>query len=301
MMTMTRTIITGGGSGTNSETLPDSSHIRRRILTVVMLFSVVALPCLVFYNVTYPSESFLSDQHLGVSATNHSSPPESEEVRLKRVLKEASMEDKTVILTTLNDAWAVQNSIVDLFLESFRIGDRTRKLLDHLVIIALDGKAYKRCLEVHPYCFALTTKGVDFSEEAYFMSPDYLEMMWRRIDFLRSILEMGYNFVFSDADIMWFRDPFRRFYKDADFQIACDNFLGNSYDLNNRPNGGFTYVKSNNRTIQFYKYWYSSRETHPGVRRYASKRGDTFTYKGATSLYRLSAMLRLFKAKHLEA
>lgn len=53
------------------------------------------------------------------------------------------------------------------------------------------------------------------------------------------------------------------FHSDADFQIACDQFLGNEADLNNKPNGGFNFVKSNNRTIEFYKYWYSSREKHP--------------------------------------
>eukprot|EP00268_Persea_americana_P025217 TRINITY_DN24583_c0_g1_i4.p1 TRINITY_DN24583_c0_g1~~TRINITY_DN24583_c0_g1_i4.p1 ORF type:complete len:179 (-),score=4.84 TRINITY_DN24583_c0_g1_i4:2481-3017(-) len=72
------------------------------------------------------------------------------------------------------------------------------------------------------------------------------------------------SFCLQDADIMWFRDPFPRFHTDADFQIACDRFLGNSFDLNNMPNGGFNYVKSSNRTIEFYKFWYSSREAYPG-------------------------------------
>lgn len=63
---------------------------------------------------------------------------------------------------------------------------------------------------------------------------------------------------------MWFRDPFPRFYLDADFQIACDYFLGNPDDMKNSPNGGFNYVKSNKRSIEFYKFWYSSRETYPG-------------------------------------
>ena len=107
------------------------------------------------------------------------------------------MEDKTVILTTLNDAWAAPNSTIDLFLESFRIGNGTLKLLNHLVIIALDQKAFTRCLEIHKRCFALVSEGDDFHEEAYFMTPDYLKMMWRRIDFLRSVLELGYNFVFT--------------------------------------------------------------------------------------------------------
>lgn len=107
------------------------------------------------------------------------------------------MEDGTVILTTLNEAWAAPNSIIDLFLESFRNGVGTRRLLNHLVIIALDQKAYRRCLQIHTHCFGLHTEGVDFREEAYFMTPNYLKMMWARIDFLRSVLEMGFNFVFT--------------------------------------------------------------------------------------------------------
>lgn len=175
------------------------------------------------------------------------------------------MKDGTVILTTLNEAWAAPSSILDLFLESFRLGDGTRRLLNHLVIIALDQKAFTRCRLLHNYCYAVVTEGVDFHQEAYFMTPSYLKMMWRRIDFLRSVLEMGYNFVFTDADVMWFRDPFPQFYLDADFQIACDHFLGRSDDLHNRPNGGFNYVKSNNRSIEFYKFWYASREVYPGL------------------------------------
>lgn len=116
---------------------------------------------------------------------------------LKEVLGNASMGNNTVILTTLNDAWASTNSVVDLFLKSFMLGDGTHWLLDHLVIIALDKKAYNRCQAVHKHCFSLVTGDVDFQEEAYFMTPNYLKMMWRRIDFLRSVLELGYDFVFT--------------------------------------------------------------------------------------------------------
>ncbi|PKI54861.1 hypothetical protein CRG98_024744 [Punica granatum] len=190
--------------------------------------------------------------------------PLPQEYKLEKVLKAAAMKDGTVILTTLNEAWAVPGSIFDLFLESFRIGDDTRRLLKHLVVIALDMKAFQRCLAVHSHCFALVTEGVDFSSEAYFMTADYLKMMWRRIDFLSTVLDMEYNFVFTDADVMWFRDPFPQFFIDVDFQIACDHYTGDSEDMENRPNGGFNYVQSNNRSIEFYKFWYSSRETYPG-------------------------------------
>ncbi|GAB2282462.1 hypothetical protein Dimus_017005 [Dionaea muscipula] len=241
----------------------------RRSLTAFLLLLLLA--AVVFLYWSADSLRFLPDSFSASSSTpssrNHVEivPAELDiiEYSLEKVLKDAATEDNTVILTTLNEAWAAPDSIIDLFLESFRIGDRTRNLLNHLVIVALDKKAYKRCSTLHAYCIALVTEGFDFSGEAYFMTPNYLKMMWRRIDFLRSILEMGYNFVFTDADIMWFRDPFMHFYMDADFQIACDQFSGDSLDLGNRPNGGFNYVRSNNKTIEFYKFWHSSRDRFP--------------------------------------
>lgn len=121
----------------------------------------------------------------------------SNEYPLEKILNEAAMKDRTVILTTLNEAWAAPNSVIDLFLESFRIGDRTSTFLNHLVIIALDQKAFARCQVIHTHCFSLVSEEADFHEEAYFMTPRYLMMMWKRIDFLRTVLEMGYNFVFT--------------------------------------------------------------------------------------------------------
>lgn len=113
------------------------------------------------------------------------------------------MEKKTVIITTLNDAWAQPNSIFDLFTRSFRIGNDTKGLLKHLVVICMDDKAYSLCSSSHPHCHQLRTKGVDFTNEAFFMSADYLEMMWRRIQFLGSVLEMGYSFVFTVINIFY--------------------------------------------------------------------------------------------------
>jgi hypothetical protein len=63
---------------------------------------------------------------------------------------------------------------------------------------------------------------------------------------------------------MWFRNPFPFFYSDGDFQIACDHYVGNATDLRNIANGGFNYVKSNDQSIEFYKFWYSSRYRYPG-------------------------------------
>ncbi|KAG6481815.1 hypothetical protein ZIOFF_058436 [Zingiber officinale] len=86
-----------------------------------------------------------------------------------------------------------------------RFRDGPRRLLDHLVIIALDKKAYIRCISLHTHCFALYTEGVDFSDEKIYMTAGYLSMMWRRIEFLRVILEIGYNFIFSFINLKYSR------------------------------------------------------------------------------------------------
>ncbi|MED6125687.1 hypothetical protein PIB30_070980 [Stylosanthes scabra] len=174
------------------------------------------------------------------------------------------MENSTVIITTLNGAWAEPNFMFDLFLKCFHDGIETERLLSHLVVITLDEKAHARCQSLHPHCYEIETKGTNFTKEAFFMTKVYLNMMWRRIEFLGTVLEMGYSFVFTDTDIIWLRNPFNQFYNDADFQIACDFFNGDSNDLNNFPNGGFAYVKSNEKTIWFYKFWFNSRIAYPG-------------------------------------
>ncbi|KAE8654733.1 hypothetical protein F3Y22_tig00117047pilonHSYRG00087 [Hibiscus syriacus] len=174
------------------------------------------------------------------------------------------MKNNTVVLTTLNSAWVTPNSVLDLFLTSFKLGNGTRRFLRHLVIIALDQKAYNRCRIAHRHCFALCTHGVDFREEAYYMTPNYLNIMRRRIDFLRIILELGYDFIFTECIFSVFQQgSIYRFLPDADFQTACDYYKCSPDDMENNPNGGFYYVKSNNRTIAFYRFWFSSRETYP--------------------------------------
>ncbi|KAJ0914923.1 putative nucleotide-diphospho-sugar transferase [Helianthus annuus] len=175
---------------------PEFSHHRRlhsdrfksRIRTpkAVIIFAMVAITCLLLYH-SVPYDSFAATKQL----------PNSKVGELKSILKEAATSSKTIIITAVNHAWTEPNFIFDLFLESFKFGNETRIFLKHLVVIALDQKAYTRCLKLHPYCYNLTTKGVDFSEEAYFMAPDYLKMVWRRIDFLHTVLQLGYNFILT--------------------------------------------------------------------------------------------------------
>lgn len=93
-------------------------------------------------------------------------------------------------------------TMLDLFLESFWLGDGTRELLDHLVLVAVDQTAYDRCRFLRLNCYRLETDGVDFGGEKLYMSPEFIKMMWRRTWFLLEVLKRGYSFVFTVS--FWF-------------------------------------------------------------------------------------------------
>lgn len=69
----------------------------------------------------------------------------------------------------------------------------------------------------------------------------------------------------QDTDVVWFRDPFPHFIPESDFQTSCDRFNGGQFDLNNFPNVGFLFARSNSRTIKFYEYWVSLRHKYPNL------------------------------------
>ena len=71
-------------------------------------------------------------------------------------------------------------------------------------------------------------------------------------------------FVVQDADIMWLRNPLGRLAEHADIQMTYDKYNGNPLDVKNEANTGFMYIRSNERTISFYRYWYLSRCFFPG-------------------------------------
>ncbi|XP_058207459.1 uncharacterized protein At1g28695-like [Rhododendron vialii] len=183
---------------------------------------------------------------------------------LDEVLAETSMENKTVIIAMVNKAYVEgDKSILDLFLDSFWLGDGTQGLINHLLIVATDEVSYQRCKFLQRHCYRLETDGVDFAEEQLYMTKDYLEMMWRRTQFLGDVLKRGYNFIFTDTDILWLRNPISILNSNEtiDFQIATDFFNGSNSD---HLNNGFSIVRSNNKTISLFDYWYAQRKDYGG-------------------------------------
>ncbi|RRT33639.1 hypothetical protein B296_00051857, partial [Ensete ventricosum] len=251
--------------------LPDSattspamrSRALRRLILILVLVAVV-VPGALLNGILIPSYLRGPDSSpiLDV-AVDTVEPADELASSAEMVLRAADMGNKTVILTTLNDAWTEPGSVLDLFLESFRIGNGTSQLLNHLVFITMGQKAHERCTSMRGHCFDLNTKGANLSEQKDYNTPGYLDIMWQRLDFQRQVLERGYNFIFTDTDILWFRNPLPHFYPQGDFQVSCDRFFGDATDLENWPSNGFNYVRSNNRTIPFFRYWYSARTIYP--------------------------------------
>ena len=107
------------------------------------------------------------------------------------------MQDRTVILTILNETWASPNSVLDVFLESFRIGQGTKHLLNHIVVVALDNQTYQYCTSTHPHCFQLTIFSSKLSTRKGFTSLDHIMLNQKRNDLLLEVLELGYNIIFT--------------------------------------------------------------------------------------------------------
>ncbi|KAF9624867.1 hypothetical protein IFM89_015421 [Coptis chinensis] len=153
--------------------------------------------------------------------------------------------------------------MLDLFLDSFWLGENTQFLINHLLIVAMDQIAFDRCKFLGLHCYRLVTDGVDFGGEKLYMSRDFISMMWRRTLFLADVLQRGYSFIFTDIDVMWLRNPFLRLSKNEtdDIQISCDKFGRNQMCAFNLINTGFYFTRSNNKTISLFNKWYTSRNS----------------------------------------
>ncbi|XP_062208711.1 uncharacterized protein At4g15970-like [Phragmites australis] len=192
---------------------------------------------------------------------------QDQEVRfpgLAELLPKVAMEDRTVILTSVNKAWAQPGSLLDLHLESYRNGKDIEHLLNHVLVVTLDHDGFTRCRAVHPHCYLLEVQSANLSSANRFMTKEYLELVWTKISFQQRILELGYNFLFTDTDILWFRNPFRHITVYADMSCSTDYFKAESAPLDNTLNTGFYHMKSSNRSIEMIKYWRAARARFPG-------------------------------------
>ncbi|XP_057983551.1 uncharacterized protein At4g15970-like [Malania oleifera] len=210
---------------------------KAKLLVILLTTTLAALVLLYFSCIINPIQGSNRDKPWLLQHTQS----EVASRKLSKMLKTAAMQDRMVILTLLNSTWAAPGCVLDLFLESFQIGQGTKRLLNHLLILTTDDQAFQHCSSKHLFCFDL--------------SPLNLKPKLRRTLFLTHILKLGYNFVYSDLDVMWLRTPIPHFDAGRELSMASDVYTGHPLSSRNRANGGLFYVRSNEISIQFFTYW----------------------------------------------
>ncbi|KAI3983545.1 hypothetical protein MKX01_038965 [Papaver californicum] len=166
----------------------------------LIVFALMMFGFLLFYFSTSPFEG-----RLNTSIWKKSHPMISADIKeLVKMLRDASMPDRTVIITTLNDAWAGPGSMIDLFPESFRIGKDTKKLVNHLVIVAMDERVLypnshdQAVFEIIKHDPAVNAMGlrIKYLDTAYFggFCEPSKDMNKKKLQDLRLVLDNWKNF-----------------------------------------------------------------------------------------------------------
>uniref|UniRef100_A0A0E0CCA6 Nucleotide-diphospho-sugar transferase domain-containing protein n=1 Tax=Oryza meridionalis TaxID=40149 RepID=A0A0E0CCA6_9ORYZ len=203
--------------------------------------------------------------------TNQTGGEGDDDDEFARMVRRAAMEDRTVIMTSVNEAWAAPGSLMDSFLESFRVGENISHFVEHIVVVAMDEGALRRCRAVHPHCYLLLPEvaGLDLSGAKSYMTKDYLDLVWSKLKLQQRVLELGYNLLFTasksfDVDLAWFRNPMVHITAAADITTSSDFYFGDPDDLGNYPNTGFIYFKATPRNARAMAYWHAARRRFPG-------------------------------------
>ncbi|XP_071738611.1 uncharacterized protein At1g28695-like [Rutidosis leptorrhynchoides] len=239
--------------------------------TTIMLTSLFLLICLLLVkspSLSITSTAFIT-QKLYPSKPSFSMISSTSMYRdeLEAALEGASMANRTLIIAMVNKAYTEGDKpMFDIFLDGFWLGEDTRQLKNHLLIVAVDQTAFERCIFLELHCYRLKTNDVEYVGEKIYMSEDFIKMMWQRTRFLRDVLRRGYNFVFTDTDVLWLRNPFLSLTQDdtVDFQISVDKFNGNQWSERHLINTGFYMIRSNNKTIALFDKWYEKRNNSTG-------------------------------------
>uniref|UniRef100_A0A453GBT3 Nucleotide-diphospho-sugar transferase domain-containing protein n=1 Tax=Aegilops tauschii subsp. strangulata TaxID=200361 RepID=A0A453GBT3_AEGTS len=116
---------------------------------------------------------------------------------LAELLPKVATDDGTVIVTSVNEAWAAPGSLLDLFRESFNNGEGIAHLLNHTLIVAVDPGAMSHCEAVHPHCYLLEVTSANVSSANGFFTESYLELVWAKLSLQQRVLQLGYNYLFT--------------------------------------------------------------------------------------------------------
>ncbi|XP_031382781.1 uncharacterized protein At1g28695-like [Punica granatum] len=95
-----------------------------------------------------------------------------------------------------------------------------------------------------------------------FRRTNRIEVEWRRNMLIQEVIELGYSFIYTDVDVLWFRNPFPLLGR-YDAMVMAPKHASDSQSITKSPGGGFFYMHSNEIALEFLKLWNFERILYP--------------------------------------
>jgi hypothetical protein len=169
--------------------------------------------------------------------------------RLQALLKNADTQDPLIVMTC-------NKGQSELFM-NFVCSVTARKLpLDRVILFATDEYTYTLCQELQvQYCYHDPTLFGDIPEEAaeWFGDDTFAKVMKAKVYSVHLILTLGYSVLFSDVDVVWYKNPLD-YYRTTMMEGPWDLVFQNDGARTLRyapysPNSGFYFVRHNPKTV----------------------------------------------------
>lgn len=184
---------------------------------------------------------------------------------LNEALENVALPDKTVMLMTFSLGF---KKILRMWLQRMHKGQGTEPYIQHFLVITWDSESLEACWSFNLTCYLDSKEGTEGSARKFKWSKKYISygtknyyaMVFRKVELIEIILRKGFNVLFSDADVMWLKDPFPYLQGPADVMVSTDWY---TYDPNFkgiRANTGFLFLRSNRRTKDFVHYWHDNHD-----------------------------------------
>lgn len=155
------------------------------------------------------------------------------------------MINKTKIVTCINDGY------ID-FCKNWLKSVRNVGFQDQVLIFTLGKKSYdemkktnvevRRCEDVFENLNHISEEFIEFGTE------NFCDITFLKIKVIKSVLEMGFDVLFSDSDVVFLKDDLLEIIKKTTEDVDC-SFQMERDARSDCVNSGFFYTKSNKRTI----------------------------------------------------
>ncbi|XP_027902335.1 uncharacterized protein At4g15970-like isoform X1 [Vigna unguiculata] len=236
-----------------------ASRLRNSLYLSLSAFFIL-LACLLLYH--YPGSNESSFRKMVLF--KHSSTYDPKNEKLENMLKRATMPDRTVILTMVDESLASPGSLLQILLKSFKSGEGTQRLVNHLVIIAMDLQAFQYCSSLHPYCIHPSIFPRHFATKTQSIMTTSADKLftWTKKDVLFEVIRLGYNIIFTDPDVLWLRSPLINFNPINELTISC-NVLSNGERGSYLYDEGIFFLKANTISFEFFNYWKLTKILYP--------------------------------------